>query len=97
LVVYVAIKLLPFCLSQTHFPMSTQLIAYSNLFGYNFSDYLLQHSKYKTKYRFWMLIGTFLYYFYLLTYPYSNVTLTNSVFVTFSLYQIFHNLFKFSY
>lgn len=44
-----------------------------------------------------MFLATFLNYFYLQTYPYSNVTLTNIVYATLISYQLAHNLFKFSF
>lgn len=96
-IVVMIVRWLPYCLCTTQYPYSTCIIAYTNLVAYNFGNYVLMHSKYKAKYTFWMSMGTILYYFYLMTYPYSNVTLCNTVFITFSLYQIFHNLFKFSY
>ena len=64
---------------------------------HNFSIYCLQYSKYQRKYRFWMFVCLFLNYYYFQTYPYCNVTLTNIVFMTFTLYQLSHNLFKFSF
>ena len=73
------------------------MIAYTCLFTHNFSIYCLQHSKYQLKYRFWMFVCLFLNYYYFKTYPYCNVTLTNIVFMTFTLYQLSHNLFKFSF
>jgi hypothetical protein len=91
------IRMLPYTLAYKQNPFSTALISLTCLLSHNFSMYVLEHSRYQMKYKFWMLTACFLNYFYLKTYPYCNVTLTNIVFVTFSLYQFAHNLFKFSY
>ena len=84
-------------LSITHYSFPIKLIAYTMMFCHNFSVYLLKHSTYYLKFNFYMFLSTFLYYFYLKTYPYSNVTLTNIVYVSFTAYQLTHNLFKFSF
>jgi hypothetical protein len=73
------------------------MIAYTTFFQQNFAFYLLEHSRYKSKYVFWMFLSAFLNLFYLNTYPYANTTLTNIVYVTFIAYQLGHNLFKFSF
>ena len=91
------LRVIPYCLDTHNFPFSCQMIAYTCLLTHNFSIYCLQHSKYQLKYRFWMFICLFLNYYYFKTYPYCNVTLTNIVFMTFTLYQLSHNLFKFSF
>lgn len=95
--ILVILKILPYTLSRVKNPFSTSLIAYTCFFSYNFSLYALQHSRYQTKYKFWMFMGSFLNYSYQQTYPYCNVTLGNLVFLTFTLYQFLHNLFKFGY
>jgi hypothetical protein len=84
-------------LSITNYPFSIKLIAYTMTLCHNISVYLLKHSNYYLKYNFYMFLSTFLYYFYLKTYPYSNVTLTNIVYGSFTAYQLTHNLFKFSF
>ena len=91
------VQLVPLSLSHAQNPFSTSLVAYTCFLSYVFSVYALQHSRYQTKYKFWMFQGSFLYYSYLQTYPFCNTTLTNLVFMTFSCYQFLHNLFKFSY
>ena len=58
-------------------------INYINMFNYNFAIYFLRHTKYLPKYFFYMVLSTFLNYFYLKSYPYASVTLTNIVYVTF--------------
>jgi hypothetical protein len=83
-------------LSSTY-PFSTSLISYTITMCHLFSIYVLKHSTYLLKFNFQMFLCTFLYYFYLETYPHSNVTLTNLVFMSFTAYQLFHNLFKFSF
>lgn len=88
-------RMLPLCLTlYDNFPFSVKVIAYTTLFYHNFALYFLVHSSYCTKYYFYMLLSTFLNYYYLKTYPYSNVCLTNIVYVTFAGYQLAHNLFK---
>ena len=78
-------------------PFSMAMISISYLISHNVSLYILEHSRYQTKYRFWMFMGSFLNYSYQQTYPYCNVYLTNFVFLNFTLYQFLHNMFKFSY
>mmetsp|Transcript_31197 Transcript_31197/g.47775 ORF Transcript_31197/g.47775 Transcript_31197/m.47775 type:complete len:166 (+) Transcript_31197:1920-2417(+) len=86
------------CLSEfQHFPFSTQLIAWVNILYQNVALFMLPDTNYCRKYHFYMFKSSFLYYFYLKTYLYSNVTLTNIVYVTFTAYQLCHNLFKFSF
>jgi len=79
------------------YPFSTKLIAYTSLCCHNFSLYLLKQSNYFLKFNFQVFLSTFLYYFYMKTYPHSNGTLSNIVFISFTAYQLFHNLFKFSF
>jgi hypothetical protein len=88
---------IPITLDYNTYPYSVTLIAYSNLFNHNFAIYFLSHSKYLSKYYFYMVLSSFLNYFYLKSYPYASVTLTNIVYVTFFGYQLAHNLFKFSF
>lgn len=88
---------LPITLDYNTYPYSVTLIVYTNLFNYNFAIYVLRYSKYFQKYYFYMALSTFLNYYYLKSYPYGSVTLTNIVYVTFVGYQLFHNLFKFSF
>ena len=58
---------------------------------------MLKQSNYFVKFNFQMFLSIFLYYFYMKTYPHSNSTLSNIVFVSFTGYQLVHNLFKFSF
>lgn len=96
-VILLIIKVLPSTLSHANNPFSVSLIAYTCMFSMGFSTFFLQHSRYQSKYKFWMFMGSYLNYSYQQTYPYCNVTLCNLVFVTFTWYQFLHNLFKFSY
>ena len=94
-VIIFIMRMLPLSLSlYDSFPFSVSLIAHITLFYHNFAQYFLVHSSYCTKYYFYMFLSTFLNYFYLKSYPYSNVTLTNIVYITFAGYQLAHNLFK---
>jgi hypothetical protein len=79
------------------YSFSIKLIAYTFLCTHNFSLYMLKQSNYFVKFNFQMFLSIFLYYFYMKTYPHSNSTLSNIVFVSFTAYQLFHNLFKFSF
>lgn len=97
LLILLLMRGLPITLDYNKNPYSVSIIAYSNLFCHNFAIYILRHSKYFAKYYFYMILSSFLYYFYLKSYPFSSVTLTNIVYTSFILYQLAHNFFKFSF
>ena len=71
------------------------LIAYVTVIYHNVSIFLIIHSQYMTKYYFYMWTASMMNYQYLALYPHANTTLTNIVYLCFSLYQLTHYLFKF--
>jgi hypothetical protein len=75
---------------------SCQLIGWACVLQHLIAKFMLKGSHYFYKFHFYSMIGAFINHSYMVTYPYANVTLTNIVFVLFALYQISHNLFKFS-
>ena len=78
-------------------PFTSKLIAYNVFFSIFLSEFYLMRTTYKYKYQFYILLSSILNYFYLKSYPFSNVTLTKEVLICFLLYQATHNLFKFSF
>lgn len=79
------------------FSFSTKLISYIAYFQQFFGFFFLRHSTYHHKFIFQMFLASFLNYYYLKSYPFCNVTLTNIIYFTFIAYQLTHNLFKFSF
>lgn len=86
LIIMLFIRGLPITLDYNKYPNSVTIIVYFNLFCHNFAVYILRNSKYFTKYYFYMILSSFLNYYYLKSYPYSSVTLTNIVYTSFIFY-----------
>lgn len=63
-IILLILKLLPMTLSHANNPFSISLIAYTCFFSQIFSSFVLQHSRYQSKYKFWMFMGSYLNYSY---------------------------------
>ena len=83
--------------SYSQFPFTCSLIAYSGFSATVISELYLLDSSYHPKYMFYSFLSCLLNTLYLKSYPFACVTLTNLVMFWFSLYQLTHNLFKFSF
>ena len=96
----VLIRFLPFICVQTslyEFPSTTKLIAYNSFMYHNIAVIIFVHSSYFYKYFFQSMLTTFLALYYLKSYPFSNSTLVNIVYICFTVHHLAHSLFKFSF
>lgn len=95
--IFIVLKL-HLAMSEANFySFSVKLIVWVSTVQHLVAKFMLARSSYFKKYHFYSILCCFINYFYIKTYPYCNVTLTNIVFLTFAGYQVCHNLFKFSF